>query len=583
MGNESDLLQAPEVETLRSFLQVIHNPSQDIPLIATLTSPVIGFTADELALIRGKNRYVCFYEALKQSDLIKAGEFITLLTALRQEARFLTVSQLIHRIFTVTGMLSIYGTMSDGDSQIRRLQSFCQVATDYEATGRKDLSSFLERLTTLEDKGLSIAGTAPSGAVRIMSIHKSKGLEFPVVFLCGLSRNFNMTDSQKHVLCHKDLGFGLSYTNISQRVRFPTIAKRAIAAKICAESISEELRVLYVAMTRAKDRLIMTYAASKLENDLLELVNRLDMSNRELLTAHVNCPGTWVLMTALQRTEAGELFQISDRPECVRVQDQPWAVHVVQAHVSDKISVNNTQMSFTIDSQTIDKMRKGLSYSYPYTLATSVPSKLTATQLKGRVKDKEAAEFASVFQNRSYDFRQMRKKQGELTGTEYGNALHSAMQYLDFKMCCSEDSIRKDISRMLDARLITEKQANAVNVAKICKFFQNPIGQRLLNCEEVLREFKFSILENADKYYDHVSGEQILLQGVIDCAMIEDDGITVLDFKTDFITQTNLQDKISHYRIQINTYAEALSKIYEKPVLKKYIYFFSSDQLIRVN
>ena len=583
MGTDVDLLQTPEVETLRAILQSIHNPLQDIPLVAALTSPVFGFSADELAKIRSKHRYTSFYKALEADGSEKSRSFLMILSALRQDARFLTVTQLIHQIFIRTGMLSIYGVMDNGDEKVDHLHSFCQIAADYETTGRKELSYFLEHLTAMEERGLSISGAVPSGTVRIMSIHKSKGLEFPVVFLSGLSRTFNLSDTQKQVLCHKELGLGLTHTNTVQRVRFPTIAKRAISLKIHEETISEELRVLYVAMTRARDRLIMTYAASKLPDRISEIACRLDLSPRPLLTGYVNCPGSWILMTALQRTEAGEFFQIAEKPECTSVRADPWDIHVVETMVAQADTVSESKQLNSLPPDLIEKMRLGLNYIYPHASATTIPSKLTATQLKGRPKDQEVSEHAENSVIAPFIFRSPASIQNAVASTQYGNALHSVMQYLDFNCCNHIESIRTDLERIISAGLITEQQASIVDIEKIYRFFQTELGQKLRSGREVLREFKFSILENAQNYYSNVNDDAILLQGVIDCALIEEEEIIVLDFKTDYISQTNLQDKIFQYSAQVQTYAKALSRIYKKPVSAAYIYFFSSEQLVCIN
>ena len=582
IGGDSNLLQMPEVENLRAILQVIHNPLQDIPLIAALASPVFGFTSDDLALIRSSNRYSTFYHALEQSSAPKAKSFITLLTEIRKAGRHLTISQLIHYLFAKTGILSIYGAMESGDEKVRNLQYFCQIASDYEATGYKDLTFFLSHLAAMEEKGLNITEAPASGSVRIMSIHKSKGLEFPVVFLCGLSRMFNMADIQKQVLCHKDLGLGLVHTDTVKRVRFPTIAKRAIAAKIGAESVSEELRVLYVAMTRAKDRLIMTYAAVKLDERLSDIALRLDLSEPELLPSQVNCPGSWVLQTALQRTEAGSLFHLAEKPECSAVREHPWKIQVVHAEEHIGMDVQKLFKEHTLSAEVIEKIRSGLLFSYPHAAATQVPSKLTATQLKGRVKDQEAAEATAMAQQRNLDFRDPVNSDKVKRGADFGNALHNVMQHLDFTLCHNAELIRKDIERMITAGLLSAEQAQTIPIEKIARFFKTELGIKLLSADEVLREFKFSILVDADKFYPVSSEEQILLQGVVDCAIIEKSGIVVLDFKTDYITQANLSEKIALYKNQVNTYANALSRIFEKPIAASYIYFFSSEQLIEV-
>lgn len=582
MGSDLDLLETEEIQTLRSILQTISNPLQDIPLLASLTSPLFGFNADDLAKIRGNNRYVSFYKAMEEKHSDKTEAFIKLLTELRYDARFLTVSELIQQIFLKTNMTSIYGAMENGENKLENLQTFCQIAADYESNGRKDLSYFLDQLSAMEETGLRISGSVFTGAVRIMSIHKSKGLEFPVVFLCGLSRSFNTADIQKQVLCHKKLGLGLTFTNAEQRVRFPTIAKRAIAAKISEETISEELRVLYVALTRAHDRLIMTYAGSKLEDRIKDIAYRLDYSPRQLLMSHVSCPGTWILSAALQRAEAGELFHIGDRPEHVFASEFPWDIRVVNAESVITAEETHDVSTQELSSEIIEKIRHGLSFKYPYIEAAQIPSKLTATQLKGRVKDQEAAEFTVDAQKRPFDFRSPAQKNHSNRGTEYGNALHSVMQYLDFSCCHSTSAILCDIERMVTTGLITKEQAEIIDVEKIYQFFKTELGRKLFNNDNVLREFKFSILVNADTYYPGVQDDQILLQGVVDCALIEDCGVTIIDFKSDLITSNNLQNKVIQYTEQVKTYANALARIYQKPIIAAYLYFFSSAQLISV-
>ena len=472
--------------------------------------------------------------------------------------------------------------MDDGEEKVRNLQNFCQISAQYEATGRKELTYFLDHLTTMEEKGLSVTGSMSSGAVRIMSIHKSKGLEFPVVFLCGLSRSFNTSDIQKQVLCHKDLGLGLVHINAKQRVRFPTIAKRAIASKIRAESISEELRVLYVAMTRARDRLIMTYAGTKLGDRLNELALRLDMSARDLLTANVTCPGSWILITALQRTESGAFFNLSTKPDCSRVSNIPWSVHVVTAKPSIASIAEEECPTCCVDSQVIDKMRSGLCFHYSHQAVTATPSKLTATQLKGRLKDDEAAEFTPVTEKQPV-FRSPRYGKASIRGTEFGTAMHSVMQYLNFQSCNSQEAIHQDMLRMVASGLISQPQADCVDVDRIARFFQTDIGVKLITSKHVLREFKFSILVDAADYYTDAGDDKILLQGVVDCALLDDDGITVLDFKTDTLSDSNKSEKIALYRNQVQTYANALSKIYELPIKASYIYFFSTEEFVLID
>ena len=581
-GTDADLLQAPEVETLLSILQIIHNPLQDIPLIAALASPVFCFTADELAQVRSANRRISFYMALQESNLSKAESFLGILTQLRNQARFLSVTELIHQVFLTTHILSIYGAMENGESYAENLHKFCQVAADYEKTGRRDLGYFLDYMETMKDKGLS-AGTAErTGAVRIMSIHKSKGLEFPVVFLCGLSRGFNTADIQKQVLCHKDLGLGLACVNSAQRVRFPTVAKRAIAAKIASDTVSEELRVLYVAMTRAKDRLIMTYAAQKLSDRLLDITTRLDMSCKVLMTAHVSCPGSWVLQAALQRTEAGDFFAISSHPDCTHVTNNPWTIRVVKpTDCVAAVAEDDVREDVRLSAELLEKMRSGLRFRYTHQAAVAVPSKLAATQVKGRFKDQESIEFTENRPTQQHRFRAP-AEQRLRSSTDYGSAMHSFLQYVQYNKCSCSDNLRDEAERLVQANLITAEQAALLDMNAIVGFFSTDIGKQILQSDHVLREFKFTVLEDANNYYPDVAGESILLQGVVDCAIVDEDGITILDFKTDSVTDTTVRNKTKQYAPQVTTYAKALEKIFERPVKAAFLYFFKLAKFERI-
>ena len=210
------------------------------------------------------------------------------------------------------------------------------------------------------------------------------------------------------------------------------------------------------------------------------------------------------------------------------------------------------------------------------------PTRMVLNQLKGRLKDLEAAEFSGTSQNSALMFRAPIRQKTKSSGVAFGNAMHSVMQHLNFKCCRSITDIHNDIERMVLAKLITREQADMVAIDKIYRFFQSDLGKRFAFGNEVLREFKFSILEDASEYYNGAAGDSILLQGVIDCALIEEEGIIILDFKTDWITDTNRQEKVALYRDQIVTYAKALSRIYEKPVAGAYLYFFSSEEFVAI-
>ena len=302
-----------------------------------------------------------------------------------------TLAQLIEKIFLLTRMDSVFSSMNGGETKRENLLAFYQLAADFEATSRRELSQFLEHLEALDEKGLMSADEGSTDVVTIMTIHKSKGLEFPVVFLSNLSKEFNKDDLRTPVLCDNELGIGLSVADPSSRIRYPAISKRAIIAKTAAESLSEEMRVLYVAMTRPKDRLIMTYASKSLQSNLQDLALRSGISGTQALTKDANCIGTWVLLGALGRTEAGEFHALGGKPDETAVSNSPWLIRVVEGTRRETADVRTEEVYKALPDDAVEKLRTGLQFRYAHSAATSAPSKMTATQRKGRIKDEEVA------------------------------------------------------------------------------------------------------------------------------------------------------------------------------------------------
>ena len=577
-GGGIDLLKTEEISVLHAILQVIHNPRVDIPLVAAMSSPAFGFNANDLAAIRSKHKTGAFYDAVLKNGSEKTAKFLRVLQQLRGAVRQYSLTKLLEQILLTTSLEEIYGAMENGQCRMENIQTFYQLAAEFEAGGNRDLGRFLEHLEIMSEKGLISAGEqSANGCVSIMSIHKSKGLEFPVVYLCCLGREFNMESQKAAVLCHKSMGLGLFAVDNHNRLRYPTIAKRAISAKIGMDSVSEELRVLYVAMTRARDRLIMTYASNRLEKDLTEIVQRLNMDSADLLIEEAICPGDWVLLTALQKTEAGELFSLGGKPSSSATGVQPWNIRVVTAPQPGVDSVGKENVIVT-EEDLLQSIKRGLSFRYAYSAATVIPSKQTATGIKGRVKDEEAAENTKpMVYNRQWRVPSDSSKHG----TDYGNAIHIAMQHIDYTACRDEKTVDAEINRLVERGYLSAQQGAMVNRKAIAVFFATEMGQKLQQ-GDVLREFKFSILQDAVLNDPLLSGEQILLQGVVDCALLEEDGITIIDFKTDMVTEESLPHKLTYYSPQINAYAHAMQKIYGKPIKQCLLYFFCMNRFVAI-
>lgn len=576
----SNLMDTEEISTLCALLQTVANPRQDIPLLAVLASPIFGFTADDLAELRGDGKKGYIYDGLLTSKQPRALEFLDILAVLRRTARLESLTALLQSCFLLTRLDSIYGAMAGGKAKKENLYLFYQMAVDFEKGNLRTLDQFLDHLETLRGSQVAAPGSS-AGCVTIMSIHKSKGLEFPVVFLCGLSHRFNASDSREAVLCHQELGLGLAVADNENRLRYSSISKRAIAASIQSESVSEELRVLYVAMTRARDRLVMTCTMKNPEKKLKKLANRLSMGGEELVCMEADCHGDWILAAALQRVEAGALHALGGRPEKLTVSDYPWKIRLLQTEASGEKASQVSEAAAPFPQEAVEQLKKGLAFHYDHLPATQAPSKQTVTGLKGRVRDEEAQEDAPQ-RTKLKTWRKPTFRQAARGGTAYGNAVHSAMQFIRYEACTDLDAVAGELNRLAEAGYLSEEQRQMVQPQTILHFFQTEVGCKLRSGVSHIREFKFSILDDGEKYGDGLAGEQVLLQGVVDCALLEEDGITVLDFKTDHISEETLPDTLRRYRLQVDTYGEALERIYQMPVKGKYLYFFHLNRLVPV-
>ena len=571
-----DILETDEVIWIRNLLTTINNPRQDIPLVATMLGPIFSFTADDLAAIRCVDRDSLFFDLLLTSDDPKVKSFLSVLDRLRQTARIHSLPELIEEIYSLTHMDTIYASMNHGFVRRENLRAFYQYVVAFDSGKNGDLQQLLEHLELCETDGLKIENNHAADCVTILSIHKSKGLEYPVVFLSCMGKEFGGGSEDDKVLSDPELGLGLFCLDRQTRSRYPTLSAHAIQLKQQSQNLSEEMRVLYVGMTRAQDRLIMTYAGRYMNNDIIKTAMRMDLCDRDLLNSRVSCPGGWVLYTALRRTEAGELFAMGERPLKTVVSKKPWRITASyrNSEEEDSTTVEDKQC-IRVSESVKAQIRNALSFSYPHLAATTINSKQTATQRKGRTKDAEIAEGAKPI---AHVIRNWRKPTFASVGTDgrsYGNAVHAVMQYLRFACCDSDAGVVQELGRLVSAGLITKEQSDMINPRQIAMFFETDTGKKLRCSESVLREFKFSILDPADQYGQDLEGENVLLQGVVDCALMEDDGITIVDFKTDRVTQETLDEVTARYRMQVETYAQALSRIFELPVKGKGLYFFS--------
>ena len=295
-----------------------------------------------------------------------------------------------------------------------------------------------------------------------------------------------------------------------------------------------------------------------------------------------NNPGKWILFTALGKTEAGQLHAIGGRPGATCSSKYPWKICAVEEADPQTATEDIYMDTQKIPAPSIELMRSSLAFAYPHLSATRTPSKRTATDKKGRAKDEEAAQDTQMDRVVEHNWRRPSFVTAQKQGKQYGNAMHAVLQYIRYGYCTDEQAISDEVQRLVRENILKPEQADLVNCKKLLGFFSGELGQKLVKGANHLREFKFSILEDAGVYGEELTGESVLLQGVVDCALMEDDGITIVDFKTDYASEETISQVVDRYRSQINTYAYALRRIYELPVKKRYLYLFSVEKLVEI-
>ena len=551
-----------EVAVTVDLLAVIDNPHADIPLISVLRSPAFNFSGDELSAIRAADRNSDYYGALCAAAAAgdrKSAEFLRKLEDWRALAPETELDTLVWRLCTETGLLAICAAMRDGETRRRNLMHLFEYARTFSATGYRGVYRFVQWLQRMSERGEEPDVGVDGKAVRILSIHKSKGLEFPFVFLCDLSHYFNQTDARACVLLHNRLGLGPKRIDDARGVEYPTLARRAIARRLTDETLSEEMRVLYVGMTRAREKLILSCVRKNAREmlDDLRLTARWPMP-AELLRG-MSSFAPWIASAALAQ------------PETLPITIHSGADLPADAAESAAPSVAPAQD----ENADLAALREKLDFVYPWAGSVDLPSKLTATELKDPF---EADEDAAALSADPPSLRFRRAKPGEaraLTAAQRGTATHAFLQYVDFSRTGSRALLRAEAERLTAEGRIDERESAAVDLAAVEKLFASPLGRQMRTAAELRREFRFQLLCDAAEYFPGAApGDEILLQGVVDCCFFTPDGgITVVDYKTDRVSAEQVPERAAHYRGQLAAYARALEEIFERPVTRCVLWF----------
>lgn len=615
--------ESTEVDIMMSLLKVIDNPYQDIPLASVLRSPIVGLSEEELSKLRIAKKQGAFYEAIqvyihmnrmKEEELYeKIRPFFDKLAEWRSEARRGALSELIWKLYRETYFYDFVGGLPAGNQRQANLRALYDRARQYEETSFRGLFRFLRFVERMRDRGNDLGAaralTEQEDVIRIMTIHSSKGLEFPFVFMAGMGRNFNTMDLRKNFLLDKDLGFATKYIDAKKRISYPSLPQIAFSKKKKMELLAEEMRVLYVALTRAKEKLILIGAVKDIEKAKQKwsqiaghsnwLLNEFDRAQAKsyldwigpALVRHRD--NTWIHLESW--SEKDEISSHPSNWEVKVLQKEELLTRSVEEEIKDEEWLNKIVEGKKIESSSVYKeaIKETFAWSYSSEESTSHRSKQSVSELKrqGELRDAQSGtELVKAWKQTVWN-RPRFMQEKKLSPAEIGTAMHMVMQHVDVKAEVTEASLKQLLEEMVRKELLTSEQVEVIDISSILSFFQSSLGKRMQKAPKLIREIPFNIAYPASRVYADWSGEEepVLVQGIIDVFFEDELGTVLLDYKTDTITarykggyEEAKPILESRYKIQMELYTEALEKILKRNIEEKYLFFFDGGQVLEL-
>lgn len=565
-----------EISVMLDLLRVLDNPLLDIPLFSVMLSPMFLFTPDEMVEIRLKSRGSSLYTALclaAEEGNEKCRTFLFQLEDLRLQAVLLPVSRLIQLIYDQTGFLYVVESMASGEQKRANLHLLLSYAESYEQIGYRGLDGFIRFVDRAIERGddFQCANTVSEKAdvVRIMSIHGSKGLEFPICIVADLAKSFNLMDLRQNYLIHDTAGFGMTIRHPDTFQEYTNLPLEAIRLCSRREILSEEMRTLYVAMTRAKEKLILVGSASDAKSLIRKTVTAVAFDGK--ITSHRILSGnsylSWIAAALSDSSDFADAMQ--NDTECTTAE----GIRVIFSNAQALETGEVKQLEFVShsDPDMLEQLNQMISYRYPYEELLEVPAKVTATQLAKSKQEEQLVELEDISLRQSDLF----------SGAARGTVLHSFMQYADF--CRAKDGLEEEIARLVENGFLTEQEANVLNRGKIKAFFASSLFGRMMKAKHLYREYPFLYEFSADeigKLSQNTEHETVMLQGIADAVLEEEDGIVIVDYKTDRITDPD--ELISKYTGQLEIYKKALEEYFDLPVKECFIYSLYLERALQV-
>lgn len=589
--------QTVEVMTLLNYLHICDNPMQEIPFTGVLLSPIGGCTPEELAKIKGEFPKKKLYEAAwkyRTDGLVpeirkKLDLFLCQYEKIRECVPYTPIHELILLILRATGYGECAAAMPGGGQRSANLEMLVEKAMEFEKTSYRGLFNFIRYMEQLQKYQVDFGEVSLVGenedTVRIMSIHKSKGLEFPVVFAAGMGKRFNMQDANAGLVIHPDLGIGMYGIEPQLRVKMPTMLRQVMQKQIRLESLGEELRVLYVALTRAKEKLIITGTVDQWEKKLEQYRSVCSGKEEKLpygILEKAQDFWGWILPAlfaqkeeipfSIQTKSAGDLV-FEEMEQQISQEQRYW-------------ELTHWDMEKVYDPQLKKQLEEKFSYVYPYGYLQEIPAKLSVSELKNQDLEEEAQPLISeeIMEPVVPDF--IRQEKTVLKGAAKGTAYHKVLELLDYEAVDTKEEIEKQLDQMYRAGKIDGQIKESVRISQIHWFAASRLGQRMKKAWEqgkLWREQQFVMsIPASQRNVQWGDQDQILVQGIIDAFFEEEKGLVLVDYKTDYVENGQEQDLIEKYQKQLWYYARVLEQVRGKTVKEVYIYSFALGKSLAV-
>lgn len=615
-ATKTGYFSAAEVETVLDFLRIIDNPRQDIPLAAVLRSCLVGLSDEELAYLGTVSDTLNYWDAVcswlgkndgeaeeqsrgipaEYADVLrqKLSCFWDMLEHYRKEARTSSVYELLRMIYRETDYYNMMSVMPAGEKRAANLDILLQQAIEFAENGHAGIFAFCRYIESLRKSDIDFGEASVTGeqanAVQIMSIHKSKGLEFPVVFVAGLGKQFNLQDARKSTIIDMDFGVGADYVDLNLRLKQPTLVKKFMADHIRQNTLAEEVRILYVALTRAKEKLILTGTGAGLEKKMEKWRQKGRFLNRSILLG-AQTYLDWIVPALADRIEQeNDLFslELQYQTDLVMQEKEELKNDLIQRQ-----GLKTWDLDEVYDEAMAEAVNQRRTYRYPYEQEQNLQVKVSVSELKRltmermeRITEEYYVEMDRPVQRGTAPRPKFRQGEVRASGAERGTLYHLVMEHLPYEELQAEYDFDRLFSGLCEKGYLTEEDKKCLEPEYFQKFCESGIGQRMKAAAErglLRREQLFMLgLPAAEVYPDTSSKETVMIQGIIDAYFEEDDQLVLVDYKTDSVKDMTGRELAEKYQVQLEYYAQALERLVGKKVREKIIYSFALGKEITV-